>query len=90
MASAFGAMVALAFYRLGRTGKWVLGVGMGLLFFVGLPNLLYRIRPWVGQFFHSLVTYPGMAIGTFLVFTAVFLAGAWLLARRTPVRGLGK
>lgn len=86
----FGMLCTMSFWRLNRLGKWVLGVGMGLFFAVGLPNLADRLSPWLRRPFHVLATSVWALIAFLLVWAAVFLLGAWLLARRAAIKPAAK
>lgn len=81
----FGMLCTLAFWRLNKFGKWVLGVGMGLGLGVGLPNLLYRLSPWILRPLRILTTNVWAMMGFFLIWAAVFLLGACLLYRRANI-----
>lgn len=88
--SSFGTLLGLAFYRLNKLGRWILGVFMVAFFNLGLPSFIERSWPWVREFFGWLMTAPGNVMSCFLICTALFTAGGWLLLRRAPVRPAGR
>jgi len=88
--SSLGTLLGLAFYRLNKLGRWILGIFLGLFLNLGLPTFVDRNWPWVREFFGWLMTAPGNVISCFLVLTVLFIAGSWLLLRRAPVRSAGR
>lgn len=86
----FGMLCTMAFWRLNKLGKWVLGVGMGLFLGVGLPNLIDRFPQWLLRSARILTTNVWALIVFLLVWAAVFLLGAWLLARRASIKPAAK
>ncbi|MPM23182.1 hypothetical protein SDC9_69646 [bioreactor metagenome] len=86
----FGMLCTMAFWRLNKLGKWILGVSMGLLLGVGLPNLAYRLSPWLLRPARVLASNVWALIVFLLVWAAVFLLGAWLLARRASIKPAAK
>lgn len=88
--SSLGSLLALAFYRLSKLGRWILGICLWVFFNLGLPSLIARTGAPVKASFQLLTTRPGAAIGFFLICTALFTAGGWLLLRRAPVRPAGR
>ena len=86
----FGMLCTMAFWRLNKLGKWILGVGMGLFLGVGLPNLAYRLSPWLLRPAHILATNVWALIVFLLIWAAVFLLGTWLLARRATIKPAAK
>jgi|GEM_PF-2010283 len=88
--SSFGTLLGLAFYRLNKLGRWILGIFLVAFFNLGLPSFLEKNWLWVREFFGWLMTAPGNIMSCFLILTALFTAGGWLLLRRAPVRSVGR
>jgi len=86
----FGMLCTMAFWRLNKLGKWILGVSMGLLLCVGLPNLLDRLSLWLERPIHVLAANVWAMNAFLLVWAAVFLLGSWLLARRVTIKPAAK
>lgn len=86
----FGMLCTMAFWRLNKLGKWVLGLGMGLFLGVGFPNLAYRFSPWLQRPVRILASNVWALIAFLLVWAAIFLLGAWLLARRATIKPAAK
>jgi hypothetical protein len=86
----FGMLCTMAFWRPDKMGKWILGVGMGLFLGIGLPNLIDQLSPWLRYPAHTLATNVWALIAFLLVWAAVFLLGAWMLARRATIKPAAK
>lgn len=86
----FGMLCTMAFWRLDKMGKWILGVSMGLLLGIGLPNLIDRVSPWLVRPVRILASNVWALIAFLLVWAAVFLLGAWLLVRRAAIKPAAK
>ncbi|MET0017923.1 hypothetical protein [Oscillibacter sp.] len=85
-----GMLCTMAFWRLDRLGKWILGVSMGLFLGIGLPNLIDRFSPWLVRPARILASDLWALIAFLLVWAAVFLLGTWLLARRATIKPAAK
>lgn len=86
----FGMLCTMAFWRLNKLGKWVLGVSMGLFLGIGLPNVIDWIPQWLLRPAHVLATNVWALIAFLLAWAAVFLLGTWLLARRATIKPAAK
>lgn len=85
-----GMLCTMAFWRLNRRGKWILGVSMGLFLGIGLPNLAYRFSPWLARPARILASSVWALIAFLLAWAAVFLLGTWLLTRRAAIEPAAK
>lgn len=86
----FGMLCTMAFWRLGKVGKWVLGVCSGLIIVVGCPFLLSKFDYLLLRPIRILTTNPWAMMAVLLVLAALGTGISWLLTRKAPILAPGK
>lgn len=86
----FGILCSLAFWRLGKLGKWILGIGSGLVLIAGIPFLVGKFGYLLLRPVRILATNSWAMTAFLLALAAAGTGLAWLLTRRAPILALGK
>lgn len=89
-AGVFGMLCTMAFWRLGRVGKWALGVCGGLLIVVGLPFFMSKFDYLLLRPIRILTTNPWAMMAVLLALAALGTGISWLLTRKAPILAPGK
>lgn len=89
-AGVFGMLCTMAFWRLGRVGKWALGVCSGLLIVVGCPFFLSKFDYLLLRPIRILTTNPWAMMAVLLALAALGTGVSWLLTRKAPILAPGK
>lgn len=80
-----GYLITCGFYRLSRTGKWIVSIlmgGLGMSFLILVENY----ENYIETIFFFPLTHPWMLSSIYLMLAAVVLSFCWLIIRRIPVK----
>lgn len=81
-----GYLITIGFYRLNKTGKWIVSILMGGCGMYLLLFALERYESYVDAIVFFPLAHPWIVSGIYLVFTAVILSFCWLLIRKMPAK----
>lgn len=85
MIISIGYLITSGFYRLNKTGKWIVGTLMGGCGMLTI-FLIDRFESYIDTIFLYPISHPFIVSGIFLVVTAVVLCFCWLLIRKMPAK----
>lgn len=80
-----GYLITCGFYRLNKTGKWIVSIlmgGLGMSFLILVENY----ENYIETIFFFPLAHPWIVSGIYLILAAVILSFCWLIIRRIPVK----
>lgn len=80
-----GYLITVGFYRLNKTGKWIVSILMGGCGMLAI-FLIERFESYIDAIFLYPSSHPFIVSGIFLVVAAMILSFCWLLIRKMPAK----
>lgn len=85
MLTSVGYLITSGFYRLNKTGKWIVGTLMGGCGMLAI-FLIEPFESYIDAIFLYPSSHPFIVSGIFLVVAAMILSFCWLLIRKMPAK----